>query len=246
MLKSTDYGETWAKGGEMWNDTFLYEFGTMVARGDTIYCSLNAGSGGSRGRLVISTDGGASFTDSPPTNMGISQWTPQIGVSPLNTAKVYSNNFDPLHDYDIISWTSPAAVVVHQDSLNIGPMRTDAMWFSAVTEALQRVLMNNKIYATLNAWTGVKDSTPTPITTANIGAMRAPVEDNENMIVLGRTELVVELSPQHVMVMLGETNTSPVDKSGIDPENKLTTVSIPYTGDGVCFEGLQPVGVDSV
>ena len=246
MLKSTDYGETWAKGGEMWNDTFLYEFGTMVARGDTIYCSLNAGSGGSRGRLVISTDGGASFTDSPPTNMGVSQWTPQIGMSPLNAAKVYSNNFDPLHDYDIISWTSPAAVVVHQDSLNIGPMRTDAMWFSAVTEALQRVLMDNKIYATLNAWTGVKDSTPTPITTANIGAMRAPVEDNENMIVLGRTELVVELSPQHVMVMLGETNTSPVDKSGIDPENKLTTVSVPYTGDGICFEGLKPVTEDSV
>jgi hypothetical protein len=57
---------------------------------------------------------------------------------------------------------------------------------------------------------------------------------------LGRTS-VSESYPEHILVMNDESETSPIGKSGIDPENDLTTVSIPYTGGGICYEGIQPV-----
>jgi hypothetical protein len=241
VLKSADYGENWTVSDSIKQSSvhLVYTFGTMVAYGSHFYVSWNRAVGGGSGLIAYSSDSGSSWSSS--ASLGGSLWIPQLSLPPSNYTSVYCNSNDTdIGVFDLAIYdTSIPSLTELQGSLNVGILRTDAMWHSAEDPDHQRLLKSNKLYVTTDAWDSVEDSSPDSIDDTNVGAIRAPSED-ESLIMLGRTS-VSESYPEHILVMNDESETSPIGKSGIDPENDLTTVSIPYTGGGICYEGIQPV-----
>jgi len=259
VIKSSDYGDTWEATEKLRDTGAFYRVGNMVANGDRWRVAWNGF--GSAGRISYSTNAGADWTRS--NSLGSSIWTPWLSVSILDTAQIYLNSnvlqvtemnigrYTPLEDERLqilpyIGSDDGGAISSElYDDYHLGPERSDAFWHSASTYNYARVLRDDKLYVTVVGWhhpsvNPVNDLTPSEIDPGPFGAIRAPIEDDEDKIFLGR-ETVNFALPGHIYTMDGDTVTDPVDKSGKDPENDLTVVSIPWLGLGVCFEGIQPV-----
>lgn len=237
ILRSVDRGDNWTKIADVLDGHgyTVYWGGVLVVHGTTMYASFSRTSSP---RIMRSTDGGATWGDSGL--FGASAWIPWLASSPLNSAYVYTRSRAPIGVYDLYDWTASGVAGPSPLQNDIGHMLTDAIWFSRNLESFQRVVKDNKIYVTTNRWHTVVDSSPSTLDEPNVEIISAPIEDDEDKIILGRTA-ASEPVPEHIFVIDGDTETELIPKSGVDPENDLSTVSIRYTGDGLCYTGLQPV-----
>lgn len=259
ILKSVDYGSTWEYQEIPTRASALVgAMGTMVAYGDLYNISYNNHPGG-RTVLAHTSDGGETWYRYDD-GLGNSVWKSYLYLSEtefLETGAIYSNsnadvisefNLAIITNYNVIQFTAqmlPSRFNGFDPSytdFHLGPERTDAMWMSPYNSSIGRLLRDGIMWRTVNKWYDFEGFpvVPDSITPPGFGSIRVPTSDDDK-IFLGRDTSLSSIHPGHVYVTDDETNTAPIDKSGIDPDNVLTSVSIPYTGSGLCFEGMQPV-----
>jgi hypothetical protein len=268
IVRSYDYGSNWEPGESIIDvaGKSFYRVGNLVVHGEVQYVGWNGS--GSNGRISYKTSEDAEWQRSD--SLGGSIWTPYLAMSNLQTDRVYINNnatkitiqnlgffqgngerLQPLpykgsDAGDVITIAYYDEAYDFYGLNDLGPERPDALWHSAYRTNYARLIRDNKLYVTTTRWWQgpdevVKEFFPTELDPTGFGTIASPVEDDESKIFLGRTEFVSISKPTHVHLMDSETETEPTSKSGVDPENDLTTVSIPYTGDGLCYGGLQPI-----
>ncbi len=182
---------------------------------------------GSGGRwLFYATDGGTVFsrsTNSFPDSVHAFLFT-YLYLIGTTSGEVYDVNQGAL------TW------VELQAALSWDVQRDGIGWHTRNPD-YQRLISDNKMFITHDAWATVEDTTPPLFTPQYIRHIWTPTRDFDK-IVYGKNDQMAAFNPESVLVAGSEALTTLIGKSGASPDAAPFTDSIPYTSGGPCPGGL--------
>ena len=228
ILRSDDYGETWAFAAEPYNGIYLYQVNSLRANGDNLFVAAAIGAGGTA-VTYCSDDAGSTW---------------QYVAQEYNTTwPICHNPLLPTSAYTTTHTNSPLRRVTSsgvgttlQDG--IGPGRWDAMWFHPSDADHQRVLRGGKLHVTADGWTNYSQGdaiTPTPISFAP----RAGSDVNQMLVGL---TIAHGIGQDHVIgVLYEDDDVTATGIAGGSPGSAPYTDSIPYTCGGLAKMGIWAV-----
>jgi hypothetical protein len=236
LFTSLDYGETWSTRMIL-DVNVIRQVGNLVVWGSTMWRGSNHDLVAC-GYALKSANAGVGWkaTDC----LGLSSWTPWVHVPILDQRFSYVNG-NGINGPDLLKvWDGGGGFLstqVLQSLLHLGPMRSDAMWHSQVDVDFQRVLKACQLYVTRDGWATVENSAPATIVPLVLSVL-APVPEEENWLIFGAE---ADVAFDHVvLVMEGDTGTTPTGRAGPYPGTPPYLYSIPSTCGQVCYNGIQP------
>lgn len=181
VLISDDYGANWIACNKVFNSGFTYGMGGMVAYGHIIALSCSRDAGGIGSGTTISWNGGNAWVHY--SNLGYNTIMP-IQLNALNS-KIYCLR-DILGNIDLAEISNGAGLVTLQDGLGFndppfsGDMRM--MWFHSTVADTQRLIRNQRLYATDDGWETYSD-----LGALSYGANRIGIDSSRdsNQMLLG-------------------------------------------------------------
>lgn len=237
LLESSNYGGAWSVlANVITSYSPIYSVSNLVTVGDVMAFGACTGAT-SAWKVYRSADRFTSWK--VPPAIGSSTGSPWVSIPHVTpgVGPIYALIFTGQYDLYAAEDTGGAtlAMTLLQDALNIGPTHPDAVWQSDVDRDHQRVLVpTGKLYSTVDAWANVVN--PAPVAITPIPHMMA--DYHGSVILYGRTGGMTVSSPETVLAGDDEDDVAPFGRSGVDPENAATTVSIPYNCGGLAYGGL--------
>jgi len=237
LIRSTDYGTSWSLVGNVTGGSNAYNnYYPFVAIGDVLYI-LNRWP--LYGDVVLrSLDGGTTWSRSTVNVGGLAG----RAVSAALTSAVYSKNGSTGIDMQLVGFDGAAHTAI-QDSLNFFS-DPGYLWLSDVAANWQRIVCNSKLYETADSWTGVSLLATLDRTYSELQMLYPDDADREDWMVLGMagTGKVTASYPHSIFVLDLAEGATTTGKAGTSPGVSPYTGSIPYTGEGICHNGIQIVG----
>lgn len=240
VLVSPDYGESWS-AYQITSTLFNYGLGSFVARGDVVWCGINAAQAGGGGRLAVSQDNGQMWM-LLSTLMGTSSWEPVVHLHPSAASVAYTSGVigggaatDPTLDLLKFSnygasYTQPAG------GTNIGYWipQSQAHWISLLNTQVQRIVKNDMVYVTADDWAM---ATGNPATGKSVKVIVG--DEVVGYFALGRI-LSTTAGDPHVVFATRDDGATLVGRAG-NNANVIDTGggdSIPYNCGGITKDGL--------
>jgi hypothetical protein len=233
---SDDDGATWNYYSSITSIT--YYGGNLIANGNTLWHG-RCTAAGSRSRVALSTDGGATWTQST-TGFTSGSFIPYVILNPLEPGRAYTQGHGlisgglGLVDIAYVT-TGNLDQTVLQDANDLGIQSPQWIWFSQNDADFQRVITNNTIYTTLDRWTTLE---AVPAAKAlNVDVMLAPLISQEDWLILGTYTLL--FGQDHLIYTTIGDDGALSGKAGNDPLGGVN--SIPRAASRIALQGIAIV-----